>query len=136
MASKHELIGQKHRRSIYAPSTKVFNPYSTEEGWFGANMDWQGQKLSEMLMQIMLLVSAVLAFVAGYVMSSFQNMLIIYAASVGVTMLTTVPDWPFFNRNPLQWLDPKEAEIHGVRVQKPKPQPQNTSKKSSKASKK
>jgi len=107
-----------------------------EEGWFGVEMDWQGQKLSEMLMQIMLLVSAVGAFVAGYAMSSFKNMLIIYAASVAITLLTTVPDWPFFNRHPLQWLDSKEAEIHGVRVQKPKPQPQNSSKKPSKASKK
>ena len=79
-------------------------------------------------MQIMLLVSAVVVFVAGYVMSSFKNMLIIYAASVGITLLTTVLDWLFFNHNPLQWLDPKEVGIHGVRVQKPKPQPQNTSK--------
>ncbi|XP_057822262.1 signal peptidase complex subunit 1 [Cryptomeria japonica] len=100
-------------------------------------MDWQGQKQSEILMQIMLVVSAVAAFVTGYVMSSFKNMLLIYAAGVVLTLLTTVPDWPLFNRHPLQWLDPKEAEIHGVRVQKPsKSQPQISSKKPPKASKK
>uniref|UniRef100_A0A0C9RQP8 Signal peptidase complex subunit 1 n=1 Tax=Wollemia nobilis TaxID=56998 RepID=A0A0C9RQP8_9CONI len=99
-------------------------------------MDWQGQKLSESLMQIMLVVAATGAFLTGYFISSFKNMLIIYAAGVVITLLTTVPNWPFFNRHPLQWLDPKETEIHGVRVQKPKPQPQNSSKKPPKASKK
>ncbi|KAK6154846.1 hypothetical protein DH2020_009094 [Rehmannia glutinosa] len=38
-------------------------------------------------------------------------------AGVVLTSLITVPNWPFFNRHPLHWLDPIEAEKH------PKPQP-------------
>ena len=79
-------------------------------------MDWQGQKLAEQIMQIMLLVFAVIAFVAGYVLGSFQMMILVYAGGVTLTTLITVPNWPFFNRNPLSWLDPSEAEKH------PKPQ--------------
>ena len=76
-------------------------------------MDWQGQKFAE---QIMLLMFAVIAFVAGYVLGSFQMMILVYAGGVTLTTLITIPNWPFFNRNPLNWLDPSEAEKH------PKPQ--------------
>jgi len=31
---------------------------------------------------------------------------------VVLTALVTFPNWPFFNRNPLKWLDTAEAERH------------------------
>ncbi|XP_051124943.1 signal peptidase complex subunit 1-like [Andrographis paniculata] len=80
-------------------------------------MDWQGQKLAEQLMQLMLVSFAVVAFVTGYVLGSFQIMLLIYAAGVVLTSLITIPNWPFFNRHPLNWLEPLEADRH------PKPEP-------------
>ncbi|KAK2438033.1 putative signal peptidase complex subunit [Trifolium repens] len=80
-------------------------------------MDWEGQKLAEQLMQIMLLSFAVIAFGAGYIMASFQTMILTYAGGVVLTTLVTLPNWPFFNHHPLKWLDPSEAEKH------PKPQP-------------
>ncbi|CAL9149573.1 unnamed protein product [Musa hybrid cultivar] len=79
-------------------------------------MDWQGQKRAEILMQIMLVVSAVAAFGVGYTIGSFRTMMLAYAGGVVLTTLITVPNWPFFNRHPLKWLDPSEAERH------PKPQ--------------
>ncbi|XP_058103296.1 signal peptidase complex subunit 1-like isoform X1 [Magnolia sinica] len=88
-------------------------------------MDWQGQKLSELLMQIMLVTFAVVAFVVGYSIGSFQTMLLIYASGVILTTLVTVPNWPWFNRHPLNWLDPIEAERN------PKPQPLASKKKPS-----
>ncbi|PKI78317.1 probable signal peptidase complex subunit 1 [Punica granatum] len=89
-------------------------------------MDWQGQKLAEQLMQILLVAFAVGAFATGYVMGSFQMMMLIYAAGVVLTTVVTVPNWPFFNRHPLNWLDPSEAEKH------PKPQVQQQTPSSSK----
>ena len=86
-------------------------------------MDWQGQKLSEKLMEIMLIAFAAVAFIVGYMVGSFQTMLLIYAGGVVLTALITVPNWPFFNRHPLNWLDPSEAEHH------PKPQVAAPSKK-------
>ena len=88
-------------------------------------MDWQGQKLAEQLMQILLLIAAVVAFVVGYTTASFRTMMLIYAGGVGVTTLITVPNWPFFNRHPLKWLEPSEAEKH------PKPEVVVSSKKKS-----
>ncbi|RVW24509.1 hypothetical protein VitviT2T_001491 [Vitis vinifera] len=89
-------------------------------------MDWQGQKLAEQLMQTLLLAFAVVAFVAGYSLGSFQMMLLIYAGGVALTTLITVPNWPFFNRHPLKWLDSSEVDRH------PKPQPVKSKKKPTK----
>ncbi|GMI87703.1 hypothetical protein like AT4G40042 [Hibiscus trionum] len=86
-------------------------------------MDWQGQKLAEQIMQVLLLVFAVVSLVAGYVLGSFQTMMLVYAGGVTLTTLITVPNWPFFNRHPLKWLDPGEAEKY------PKPQVAVSSKK-------
>ncbi|KNA24674.1 hypothetical protein SOVF_013600 [Spinacia oleracea] len=80
-------------------------------------MDWQGQKVAEQWMQIFLLVSAAVAFVTGYVIGSFQLMVLIYAGGVVLTALIIIPNWPWYNRHPLNWLDSSEADKH------PKPQP-------------
>lgn len=69
-------------------------------------MDWQGQKLSEILMQYLLLAAAAVSFVAGYFLSSFRTMMLLYLAGTAVTFLATAIDWPFYNRHPLQWLPP------------------------------
>ncbi|KAK8937551.1 putative signal peptidase complex subunit 1 [Platanthera guangdongensis] len=75
-------------------------------------MDWQGQKLAEKLMQIFLVAFAIVAFVVGYALGSFQAMLLIYAGGVLLTALVTVPNWPAFNRHQLIWLDPSEVDRH------------------------
>uniref|UniRef100_A0A175YIT8 Peptidase M28 domain-containing protein n=2 Tax=Daucus carota subsp. sativus TaxID=79200 RepID=A0A175YIT8_DAUCS len=91
---------------------------SSRERWM---MDWEGQKLAEQLMQTMLMAFALVAFVTGYLLGSFETVLLIYAAGLVFTSLVTLPDWPFYNRHPVKWLDPSEAEIH------PKPQFDSTS---------
>lgn len=83
-------------------------------------MDWQGQKLAEQLMELILVSFAAVAFVAGYVLGSFQTMLLIYAAGVGFTTIITIPNWPFFNLRPLHWLDSSEAENHSLLIPAPR----------------
>jgi signal peptidase complex subunit 1 len=73
-------------------------------------MDFQGQKQAEQLIYRLLVVFAVAGFVAGYVLSSFDLMVYINAAGLGLTVLLVVPNWPFFNRNPLNWLPPLNPE--------------------------
>ncbi|KAJ3671889.1 hypothetical protein LUZ60_007968 [Juncus effusus] len=84
-------------------------------------MDWEGQKRAELLMQILLVASAIAAFATGYLMKDFGLMMVIYAAGVVLTALVTVPNWWFFNKNPLEWLESSEAERH------PKPEVVNKS---------
>ncbi|CAM8967166.1 unnamed protein product [Rhodiola kirilowii] len=75
-------------------------------------MDWQGQKLAEQLMQILLVSFALGGFATGYILGSFQLMLLIFAGGVALTSLITVPNWPWFNKHPLTWLEPVDAERH------------------------
>ncbi|KAF8408316.1 hypothetical protein HHK36_007465 [Tetracentron sinense] len=65
-------------------------------------------------------------FCHGLLLSSFQMMFLIYSAGVVLTMLITVPNWPFFNHHPLKWLNPVDAKHH------PKPQPMTSKKKPTK----
>lgn len=85
-------------------------------------MDWQGQKVAEQLMQYLLLGSALLALIAGYFTSSYSRMLVIYLAGVVATLVMAVPNWPWFNRQPLHWLEPMYADVASVRQQNSKQQ--------------
>ncbi|CAM6085878.1 unnamed protein product [Calypogeia fissa] len=79
-------------------------------------MDWrQGQIQSEHIMHFVLLTSALTAFLTGYVMSSYRMMLTIYLIGVGITLLTTVTDWGYFNRHPLEWWEPRYDDIPSTR---------------------
>lgn len=86
------------------------------------DMDWQGQKLAELIMQYALMAAAVVAFMVGYIAGSFQLMLVVYGVLVLVVLLVVVPDWGCFNRHPLEWLDPKLADTSGKTSHKTKPQ--------------
>lgn len=94
-------------------------------------MDWQGQHLAEQIMQYALLAAAMVAFITGYIMGSFQLMIQVYGALVLVVLLVIVPDWGCFNRHPIEWLDPQIAADST-----PKSKPLTPSKKPVKVSKK
>lgn len=69
-------------------------------------MDYQGQKLAELWISRILIAFAAAGFLAGYVASNFMLMVYINVAGLAVALLAVVPDWPFFNKHPLQWLPP------------------------------
>ncbi|KAK3038174.1 hypothetical protein RJ639_029628 [Escallonia herrerae] len=82
----------------------------------GCLMDWQGQMLAEQLMQIMISSFAVMAFLGGYALDSFEIMLLVYAGVVVLTSVITVFNWPFFNSHPLNWLPQGGCEASKARV--------------------
>lgn len=53
------------------------------------------------------------ALVAGYVKASYQLMLMVFAAGVVLAGVVCVPDWAYFNRNPVRWLPSRKAEREG-----------------------
>ncbi|GJP30799.1 hypothetical protein CLOM_g18331 [Closterium sp. NIES-68] len=73
-------------------------------------MDWEGQRLAEYLMQIILLAGGAVAFGAGFLYSSFALMMYIHLGATLLACLVVVPDWPVFRRHPLTWLEPRPAE--------------------------
>ena len=69
-------------------------------------MDLKGQKLCESLCFYLIVLACVGGFAGGLYTQSLKNLFIIYASGVCLTALVTIPDWPFYNRHPLKWLDP------------------------------
>ena len=69
-------------------------------------MDYAGQKLAEQLNFYILAGFALIAFIAGYVAGSFGLLVKVYAAGLLLDAALVVPDWPWLNKHPLQWLPP------------------------------
>lgn len=69
-------------------------------------MDFQGQKLAELWLTRLLSVFGAVGFLVGYLFSDFALMVYINLAGLALTLLLVVPDWPLFNKHPLQWLPP------------------------------
>mmetsp|Transcript_6442 Transcript_6442/g.10543 ORF Transcript_6442/g.10543 Transcript_6442/m.10543 type:complete len:82 (+) Transcript_6442:153-398(+) len=68
-------------------------------------MDYKGQYLSEILYFIITILFGVVAWVYGYVTKDFSNTLYGWFIGAAIATVLCVPDWPFFNRNPVQWLE-------------------------------
>lgn len=66
-------------------------------------MDLKGQKLSEQFCLYTLIIAAVVAFLVGWIAGQFRLTLFTYTAGTLVAVVLAVPDWPWYNRNPLHW---------------------------------
>jgi len=67
-------------------------------------IDFEGQKLAELLSTVSLAVAGAIAFVIGYVLQDIKLGLYVFLGGSALTFLIVVPAWPFFNQHPLKWL--------------------------------
>lgn len=67
-------------------------------------IDFEGQKLAEILATVLLTVSGFLSFVVGFFLQDIKLAVYIGLAGTAITFFVVVPPWPFFNRNPVKWL--------------------------------
>lgn len=72
-------------------------------------VDYVGQKYAELCMNITLVLFAVLGWVAGFILQDFLVTLGILGLGVLLSTLLYVPDWPFWNTNPVRWRKSKSA---------------------------
>ncbi|KAE8612917.1 hypothetical protein XENTR_v10013040 [Xenopus tropicalis] len=72
-------------------------------------MDFKGQKLAEQIFQGIILFSAVLGFLYGYVIEQFGWTVYIVIAGFAVSCLLTLPPWPMYRRHPLKWLPAQDG---------------------------
>ncbi|XP_030633020.1 signal peptidase complex subunit 1 [Chanos chanos] len=89
----------------------VFNSVPT-------HMDYKGQKLAEQIFQGIILVSAVIGFIYGLIIEQFGWTVYIVLAGFGISCLLTLPPWPMYRRNPLNW-QPVIPESSGETREKP-----------------
>uniref|UniRef100_A0A8C5J6X2 Signal peptidase complex subunit 1 n=5 Tax=Passeriformes TaxID=9126 RepID=A0A8C5J6X2_JUNHY len=91
----------RSRRSA-AAMLSVFRSIPTQ-------MDYKGQKLAEQIFQGIILVSAVIGFIYGYITEQFGWTVYIVMAGFALSCLLTLPPWPMYRRNPLKWLPVQES---------------------------
>mmetsp|Transcript_18980 Transcript_18980/g.39286 ORF Transcript_18980/g.39286 Transcript_18980/m.39286 type:complete len:83 (-) Transcript_18980:307-555(-) len=68
-------------------------------------MDYEGQKLAELLFYIIICLFGAVGWVMGYLQQDFTIVFQAWLAGVVISVVLCVPDWPFFNRNPIKWLE-------------------------------
>lgn len=64
--------------------------------------------MADALIMYIVTAFAVIAFLAGYLRQDFSSMMTIFGSGVAVAFVVSVPDWTIYNKNPLEWLPPKE----------------------------
>ncbi|XP_062977252.1 signal peptidase complex subunit 1-like [Elgaria multicarinata webbii] len=72
-------------------------------------MDYKGQKLAEQIFQGIIIFSAVIGFMYGYITEQFGWTVYIVMGGFAVSCLLTLPPWPMYRRNPLKWLPVQES---------------------------
>ncbi|KAF4107069.1 signal peptidase complex subunit 1 [Onychostoma macrolepis] len=82
------------------------------------HMDYKGQKLAEQIFQGIILVSAVIGFIYGFSIQQFGWTVYIMLAGFTISCLLTLPPWPVFRKNPLNW-QPAVPETSGENRDKP-----------------
>ncbi|KAG5274815.1 hypothetical protein AALO_G00140430 [Alosa alosa] len=82
------------------------------------HMDYKGQKLAEQIFQGIILVSAVIGFLYGFVIEQFGWTVYIVLGGFAVSCLLTLPPWPMYRKNPLNW-QPALPETSGDSREKP-----------------
>ncbi|KAF7514295.1 hypothetical protein GJ744_000065 [Endocarpon pusillum] len=80
------------------------NLISQVQDAFEGPIDFEGQRIAELLCTLLLSVTAAVAFVVGYLEQDIYLTLWIGLAGSVMTVLAVVPPWPAFNQHPEHWL--------------------------------
>ncbi|KAI0177251.1 microsomal signal peptidase 12kDa subunit [Pestalotiopsis sp. NC0098] len=67
-------------------------------------IDFEGQKLAELLATVLLSVVGAISFFVGFFTENIALALKVGLAGTALTFLAVVPPWPFFNQHPVKWL--------------------------------
>ncbi|XP_007950282.1 signal peptidase complex subunit 1 [Orycteropus afer afer] len=78
-------------------------------GSLPTQMDYRGQKLAEQMFQGIILFSAIVGFIYGYVAEQFGWTVYIVMAGFAFSCLLTLPPWPIYRRHPLKWLPVQDS---------------------------
>ncbi|KAI8061651.1 hypothetical protein BC940DRAFT_310056 [Gongronella butleri] len=73
-------------------------------------IDFQGQRLNEQILQAVLVLSSILAFVVGYVKESMFLTLVISGGGFVLAALLVLPPWPMYRKHPLKWVKSTEKD--------------------------
>jgi len=67
-------------------------------------IDFEGQKLSELLATALLAAIGTIALIVGYILQDITLALYIGLGGTALAFIVIVPPWPFYNRHPVKWV--------------------------------
>jgi len=67
-------------------------------------IDFEGQKFSELLSTAILAIVGGVAFIVGFILQDIKLALYIGLGGTFFTFALVVPPWPMYNKHPVQWL--------------------------------
>ncbi|KAF3925627.1 hypothetical protein ABW21_db0206765 [Orbilia brochopaga] len=67
-------------------------------------IDFNGQKLADQITTYTLSISALLAFIVGFIAQDIRLTLYIGLAGTALAFLAVVPPWPVYNQHPVTFL--------------------------------
>mmetsp|Transcript_28118 Transcript_28118/g.40258 ORF Transcript_28118/g.40258 Transcript_28118/m.40258 type:complete len:83 (+) Transcript_28118:61-309(+) len=68
-------------------------------------MDYKGQQLSEFFFYYITIIFGGLGWIVGYIHQDFSYVFYPWLAGVILSTILCVPDWPFYNRHPIKWIE-------------------------------
>ena len=74
-------------------------------------MDFKGQFYCERFFQILVVLFGLVGFVVGYFQQDFRLTFYFLATGGGISAVICLPDWPWWNRHPLEWLESIVEEV-------------------------
>lgn len=72
--------------------------------YFEWNIDFEGQRMTDLCLNVILPISAIIAFIYGYIQQSLIASLAIFGGGILLSLLVVLPPWPMYNSNPVKWL--------------------------------
>ncbi|KAL7753463.1 hypothetical protein RI367_001238 [Sorochytrium milnesiophthora] len=76
---------------------------------FTAPMDFEGQRLAERISQYLLIGSAALGLVAGFVMQQLSITFGTFGVGVFLTSVLCIPSWGMYRKHPIAWAKPSPS---------------------------
>uniref|UniRef100_A0A7S3BMF8 Signal peptidase complex subunit 1 n=1 Tax=Haptolina ericina TaxID=156174 RepID=A0A7S3BMF8_9EUKA len=83
-------------------------------------MDFKGQLHCERTFQILVVLFGIIGFIAGYIQQEFRITFLFLSTGGGISAVICLPDWPWWNRHPLDWVPAPEEEEVEVKKKKKK----------------
>jgi signal peptidase complex subunit 1 len=71
-------------------------------------MDIRGQARAEFYYQILMIISALIGLCLGYARQDFMVTVHVFVLGFFAALLVSLPDWPMYNRHPIQWQPVKD----------------------------
>jgi len=70
---------------------------------FPTHMDFRGQKMAERVFQVIVVLFGTVGFIVAYMMQQFSMTIYSLLFGVLVAAFLTLPPWPMYRNNPVEW---------------------------------